>query len=49
MPPQDNYPSTSVDDEERRRLAIGLAQTIAMRALELPAERGFAFVARAPR
>ncbi len=36
-----------MDDEERLRLTIGLAQTIAMQALELPAEGRMTFIARA--
>jgi hypothetical protein len=36
-----------MDDEERQRLIIGLAQTIAMQALELPADQRPQFVRRA--
>jgi RIO-like serine/threonine protein kinase len=36
-----------MDDEERQKLALGLAQTIAMQAMELPAEHRPKFIKRA--
>ena len=36
-----------MDDEERQKLAIGLAQSIAMQAMELPADRRQEFIKRA--
>ena len=36
-----------MDDEERQRLIVGLAQTIAMQALEVPANQRQQFIKRA--
>ncbi len=36
-----------MDDEERKRLVVGLAQSIAMQALELPTEQRSKFIRRA--
>ncbi len=36
-----------MDDEERQRLAVGLIQTIAMQAMELPADQRPEFIRRA--
>ena len=36
-----------MDDEERQRLAVGLIQTIAMQAMELPADHRPEFIRRA--
>ncbi len=36
-----------MDDEERQRLAVGLAQTIGMQAMELPANQRPEFIKRA--